>query len=70
VNVVKNAKTGIVLSDNSPKEMAEESLILLKDTTRYGSYQKNGYAWATSLTWKKAVDQSENVLKKAMQCES
>ncbi len=55
---VKNGKTGIVLSDNSAKEMAKQSIILIKEKKKYENFQKNGLAWAKSLTWEKATQKS------------
>jgi len=37
---VKNGKTGIVLEDNSAKEMAKESVMLINDKKRYQAFQK------------------------------
>jgi len=61
---VKNGKTGIVLKENSGKEMARETLNLLENKKKYNSFQKNGLAWAKSLTWDKATEQSLDLLKK------
>jgi len=64
-DVVQNGKTGIVLSYNSPQELAREAVLLYMDKKRYERYQKNGYTWAASLTWKDAIAQSSALLKKA-----
>ena len=55
---VKNGKTGIVLKENSCKEMAREAVALYKDKKRYQILQKNGLSWAKSLNWKDATKQS------------
>ena len=55
---VKNGKTGIVLSENSAKNMAREAIGLLNDKERYETFQRNCLAWAKSLTWEKATQQS------------
>jgi glycosyltransferase involved in cell wall biosynthesis len=55
---VKNGKTGVVLKENSAKEMAREASKLFKDQKTYTSFQKNALAWAESLTWDKATKQS------------
>ena len=55
---VVNNKTGIVLSENSPFEMAKQSVLLLNNKKRYEDFQKNALAWAKSLTWDKATKQS------------
>ena len=59
---VKNGKTGIVLEENNVHEMAKESVGLIKDKKKYQSYQKNCLEWAESLSWPKAVAQSEALL--------
>lgn len=60
---VKNNNTGIVLSQNSAKEMATQALLLIKDKDRYTNFQKNALVWAKSLTWPKATSQSLALLK-------
>ena len=60
---VKNGKTGIVLKENSSKEMAKQALGLFKDKTKYEYFQKNCLAGASSLTWEKATKQSTKLIK-------
>ena len=55
---VKNGKTGIVLSENSSKEMAKEASNLYKNKKLYEKFQKNAILWAKSLTWKDATKKS------------
>lgn len=55
---VRNDKTGIVLKENSSKEMAREAVGLIKNKKRYQSFQKNGLQWAKSLTWEDATRKS------------
>lgn len=59
---VKNGKTGIVLKENNPREMASQAMNLLKNKDRYLSFQKSGIVWAKSLTWEKATKQSLRLL--------
>jgi glycosyltransferase involved in cell wall biosynthesis len=61
---VKDGKTGVVLKENSCKEMATEAVDLFKDRRRYAIFQKNALAWAKSLTWEKATRQSSDLIKK------
>lgn len=63
VDVVKNGKTGIVLSYNSPLEMAREALVLEKDSKRYERMQKECVSWVRSLTWQSAIGESLRLLK-------
>ncbi len=59
---VKNGKTGVVLAENSAKEMAKQAILLINDKKRYMEYQKNCLEWAKSLTWKKSNSQSLNLI--------
>ncbi|PIY94089.1 MAG: hypothetical protein COY68_03655 [Candidatus Levybacteria bacterium CG_4_10_14_0_8_um_filter_35_23] len=65
-DTVKDGKTGIVIKENNPKEMAKQAVALVKDKKRYNKLQKNGLKWAKSLTWEKATRQSEALLKKVL----
>lgn len=60
---VKNNITGIVVSTNSPYEMAREALLLLDDKKKYQKLQSNGISWAKSLTWKDATKRSIQLIK-------
>jgi glycosyltransferase involved in cell wall biosynthesis len=55
---VKDCKTGIVLEENTPEEMARKTVALLEDKEKYSTFQKNGLQWARSLTWDKATRKS------------
>jgi len=59
---VKDDKTGIVLKENSSKEMAREAIELINNKQKYNNLQKNGLEWAKSLTWERATRQSEALL--------
>ncbi len=61
---VKNNKTGIVLSVNSPQEMARQAILLVEDKKRYAVLQKNGLAWAKSLTWELSTKESLQLLER------
>lgn len=61
-DTVKDKKTGIVLKENSPKQMANEAWQLLKEKEIYNKLQKNCLIWAKSLTWKKASNESLKLL--------
>ncbi len=63
-DVVKNGRTGIVIKNNSPHDMAEEAVKLIGDMKRYRQYQENGMIWVNSLRWKDAVGESLRVLKR------
>lgn len=55
---VKNGKTGIVLEENTSKEMARQAVKLIKNKKEYLRLQKNGLLWVKNLTWEKATEQS------------
>lgn len=59
---VKDQQTGIVLKENSPYEMAKQTLQLYEDKKLYKKYQENGLAWVKSLTWKQVTKESEKLL--------
>lgn len=48
---VINGKTGIVLTENSPKDLAKEAIFLMADKKRYVQFQNNCLKWAKSLKW-------------------
>jgi glycosyltransferase involved in cell wall biosynthesis len=63
-NSVKDGRTGVVLRANTPQEMARQALLLVRDTKRYMSMQKNGLIWARSLTWENATQKSLDLIEK------
>ncbi len=67
---VKNDKTGIVLKENSAKEMAREAIELINNKQKYNNLQKNGLEWAKSLTWERATKQSLDLLAQVSKVES
>ena len=46
--------------------MARQAVALFEDKKKYTIYQKNALAWAGSLTWKKATEQSLNLIKEVI----
>ena len=61
-DVVKHEKTGVVIQNNSPQDMAREAIKLFRDTKRYTTFQKNGKVWEKSLRWNTVTKQSLMVL--------
>ena len=55
---VRNGKTGIIISENNPKELAKEAILLLADKEKYKTFQENGMAWVKNLTWENATEES------------
>ena len=64
-DVVIHGKTGIVIQNNSPAEMASEAMKLIHDSKRYKNYQINGRIWQKSLKWENVIQQSITLLEKA-----
>jgi len=62
-DVVKNKKTGIVIQDNSPMEMAREVVQLMRDQKQYELFQKNGKIWVNSLHWDDVARTSAQLLR-------
>ena len=65
-DVVRDGHTGIVITDNSPIELARASLHLYQDREIYKKYQTNAHTWAESLTWTDAGKKSDAFLKEAV----
>lgn len=63
-DVVKHNKTGIILKDNSPEEMAKEALLLIENVKKYAIFQKQCLEMAKSLQWKTSIDKSLTLLEK------
>lgn len=63
---VKDDRTGIILNENTAKEMAKQAVTLIKDKRRYNRLQKNALSWASSLNWENATEQSKVLLEKAL----
>lgn len=61
---VKNTITGIVLHENSPKEMARQALLLVENKREYKRFQDNGFAFVKSLTWESVTAQSLELLER------
>lgn len=61
-DVVRNRMTGIVISSNTPKELAQQAVSLFQDKKRYRDYQLAGRKWVNSLSWDDAFRQSLGLL--------
>ena len=60
---VKNQKTGILLKENTPFEMAREAVKLYKNKLIYKTFQHNCLQWAKSLNWEDATRESFMLIK-------
>lgn len=59
---VRNDKTGKIIRENSPYEMAKEALSLLQDRRKYIEYQNNCLKWAKQFTWAKSIKKSTQII--------
>jgi glycosyltransferase involved in cell wall biosynthesis len=64
-DIVQDQKTGVVISNNSPQEMARQAISLYNDKRRYVMFQKNGLIWVKSFSWEDVVKQSLSILIRA-----
>ncbi len=65
-DVVVNGVTGIVIKENSPREMAASALRLYENERRYRTYQVNGKKRARSFLWLDAIQMSLSVLRRSV----
>lgn len=61
---VKDGITGIVIKQNTPREMAEQAIKLYENKKLYQEMQINCLKWARSLTWKNETVKSLKLLEK------
>lgn len=62
-DVVKNNKTGIVIANNTPEDLAKEALLLYKNKVKYYKMQNNCLEYANHLQWKEVVKESSRLIK-------
>jgi glycosyltransferase involved in cell wall biosynthesis len=61
-DIVKHNKTGFIVKDISPQNMAREAVSLINDKKRYRLYQAKGQKWVKSLSWDNVTKQSLELL--------
>ncbi len=57
-DTVKDGETGVIVTHNTPEELAKASIKIFRDKKRYTTFQKNGLAFVRTFTWKKATERS------------
>lgn len=62
IDAVKHNKTGIIVSNNTPENLARAAIQLIKDEKKYQFFQKNCLAWARSLSWNRITPLSLQLL--------
>lgn len=60
---ILNNKTGI-LCEPTPKDCADEVLLLLKDKQRYKEFQANCREWTKEFSWEESSQESLNLIKR------
>lgn len=63
---VQHDKTGIVVEENTPQDLANEAMKLFENTKKYKVFQKNCLYWSKSFTWGKSTTQSLQLLEKTL----
>ncbi len=58
VDSIKNGKTGILVPRGDYRNLAEETLRLVRDNEKYQRFQKNAISWSKKFTWEKACKES------------
>ncbi len=61
-DVVKHDKTGYLVKENTPKQLATAAFELYKDADRYKNYQAEGKKWVDFLNWEEVINKSETLL--------
>lgn len=55
---VKNNITGLLVDNRQPRDLAEKTLILLKDPSLYKKLSSNALRWSKNFSWEKSVRKS------------
>src|SRR5581483_3633118 len=63
---IKNGKTGILVKERTPENLAVASLGLLRDNKKYLLFQKACLEWTKSLSWEKVTQTSLHLLEQAL----
>jgi glycosyltransferase involved in cell wall biosynthesis len=66
VDTVRNGKTGVVVSQNSPENLAKEAISLCSDGYRYRAMQREAANFNNSFRWERATAQSRALLLRAL----
>lgn len=58
VDSVKDGQSGILCAQNTPEELAKNTMHLLADKAEYKRLQDGAILWSQNFSWKKSVDRS------------
>jgi len=63
---VKNNETGIICEKNTPEDLAENIIKLLKDKERYEILRKNSWEWSKEINFEKSLKDFEKIIYQIM----
>lgn len=67
VDSVVHEKTGILTDQNTPSHLAQETIVLLKDSKRYARLQKGAVAWSRKFSWTKSKRDCMSLIQSVVQ---
>lgn len=65
VDTVRDGKTGIIVKNENPMNLASRAVSLFRDTKRYAEMQKQGAKFSDSFRWEEVTIQSRRLLQEA-----
>ena len=65
---IRHDETGITISERSPRAMAQQAILLLRDSNRLSKYSRNALQFSKQFNWDKTTSSFHKVLND--QCES
>jgi len=66
IDVVQGGKTGVIVKENSPQDMAKEAIQLYVDVKRYEKLQYEAKQWINSIQWNILIKNSESFLEESI----
>jgi glycosyltransferase involved in cell wall biosynthesis len=60
---VKHGETGILVKNNSPKDLADAALYLLKDSTLLAKYSANALEYSRQFNWDNTAEVFDRIIK-------
>lgn len=66
VDSVKNEETGVIITSNTPMELAKQATELFNNKQKYQTLAKNAKEWSMQFTWEKAGAESVSLIEKVV----
>lgn len=63
---IVDKKTGVLVSDKTPKQLAKNTVMVLEDKILYNTLSKNAYQWSKKFTWEDASNKSLAIIKRSI----